>query len=254
MPSPQQLYQSNPLTLTGSEYMFLQQANGSYGGATAAQVANCVDPVWYRRTWMPRAGANNTGADVSNNATALTLTNVTTTNVNVKQDAYAFVFPGAASVKAASPGQATISYGDFTCEMWVTCTNLGTSPQAFSSQSVSTNLTGFSLNLNSTGMNYYTGGGAQITGTVPIVSGALTHIAVVRQGGLITMYTNGVNSGSSTNSGITTAQLTDGQAWLGNWYAGTNSLIGTISGFRYSQFAQYSANFTPPTTPFPVII
>lgn len=93
---------------------------------------------------------------------------------------------------------------------------------------------------------YFNGGNVIIGGRV--VSGAWTHVALTRSGGIIRLFANGVQVGNGYSS---PGAIDPGSMRLG-WY---NS--GNPSGRFYDEFrvtrgvARYVANFTPPTQPFP---
>ena len=82
------------------------------------------------------------------------------------------------------------------------------------------------------------------------------HIAVVRSGfgaNNLVVYVNGVNQGQATNSTAFVGLAANGFA-LGAEYAGSffPSFNGYIDDLRITKgVARYTANFTPPTLPFP---
>ena len=82
--------------------------------------------------------------------------------------------------------------------------------------------------------------------------GAWTHTAVVRYNNTYTVYINGVNAFSLTE---TSALPNFTNLYIGNTPDGSNGkMCGYISDFRFvSGTAVYTANFTPPTTPLPTI-
>lgn len=94
-------------------------------------------------------------------------------------------------------------------------------------------------------------GGAKISSsTVPTVN-TWSHIAVVRNSGVVTLYLNGVSLGTWSSSAT----------FLGNVYIGTQVQSGGFNGyfrgfideFRITNgIARYTANFTPPTAAFPL--
>jgi len=111
-------------------------------------------------------------------------------------------------------------------------------------QSASSGNTRYQLALNGTGFPSINAG--------TIVYDAWAHIAVVRNGSTITFYVDGTSIGSTTN----TANLsgTTGSLWIGT--TGDSLTTGEINGYiddlRITKgIARYTANFTPPTAPFP---
>lgn len=91
-----------------------------------------------------------------------------------------------------------------------------------------------------------------ITSTNDYVRNAWSHIALVRNGtgsNNITLYVNGVASGTTTSNNTVTGTAD-------NWWisttgdgASTQTFTGYLSGFRATNSAEYTANFTPPTAP-----
>jgi hypothetical protein len=89
------------------------------------------------------------------------------------------------------------------------------------------------------------------TGTVPFRSWA--HVAIVRNGATITIYINGVSSGSTAYTGWSWAATADGSnLYIGYTNPGANTvyLTGYVSDLRIvNGTANYTSNFTPATTP-----
>jgi hypothetical protein len=88
-----------------------------------------------------------------------------------------------------------------------------------------------------------------------ISTGVWYHIAIVRNGTTTTIYRNGTSVGSATDT-------TEYTATAANFYVGGGSntgfnnyyLNGYIDDLRITKgFARYTANFTPPTAPFPTL-
>ena len=81
-----------------------------------------------------------------------------------------------------------------------------------------------------------------------------THVAFVRNGGTTTVYINGVAEGTANVTGITVNDLSN-QVRVGA--AGeftSDTWNGYIDDLRITKgVARYTANFTPPTAPFPDI-
>lgn len=81
------------------------------------------------------------------------------------------------------------------------------------------------------------------------------HLAVVRSGSTITLYVNGIASGSTTNTA--TFSGTSGSLWVGaTGDSIANSAInGYIDDLRITKgVARYTSNFTPPASPFPEVL
>lgn len=95
------------------------------------------------------------------------------------------------------------------------------------------------------------GGADRITSGTLATVGNWYHVAVVRTGGVTTLYLNGVSQGtwSDTNNypdhpiyfGVNAANLPGST---------TEVFTGWLSNWRVSKIARYTANFTPPTSEF----
>jgi hypothetical protein len=88
-----------------------------------------------------------------------------------------------------------------------------------------------------------------ITSTTPIILNAWVHIALVRAGNIITLYINGLNNGTYTDSA--TYKGTQNTIYIGTSGDGlTRTWDGYIYDLRITKgVARYTASFTPP--PFP---
>ena len=75
------------------------------------------------------------------------------------------------------------------------------------------------------------------------------HVAVTRSGTSLRLFINGVQRGSTLTS---SANLSDNQLKIGYYYSETFGFVGKVDEFRVTKgVARYTANFTPPTVPFP---
>ena len=75
------------------------------------------------------------------------------------------------------------------------------------------------------------------------------HVAVTRSGTSLRLFVDGTQKGSTLTS---STNLTDNQLKIGYYYSDTFGFIGKIDEFRITKgIARYTANFTPPTAPFP---
>lgn len=93
------------------------------------------------------------------------------------------------------------------------------------------------------------GNGTNMGGT--IAANTWTHLAWVRYNGVITLYVNGVSTGTKINN-ANTLGLTGTSAQIGSTSAiGENMLDGAVDEIRVTQMARYTANFTPSNAPFP---
>lgn len=139
--------------------------------------------------------------------------------------------------------------GDFTIEAWVYHTGDG-DDCIISDNGACTFTYGAGGKLR-----FYTAGGTNLVdATTNFISNAWTHVAVVRSGGNITFYQNGVDVGPASkaynitvNNGTTT--------YIGNLFSPrTGDFKGYISNLRVVKgTAVYTGAFTPPTAPLTAI-
>jgi hypothetical protein len=135
--------------------------------------------------------------------------------------------------------------GDFTIEGWVLFPSASTGDNSFY---VSSDGSGFlALNIDVAGGSYniYMNSGVP-TAIISsdIKAGSWAHVAMVRSGSTVTLYTNGAVRGSFTNSstvGYSTLTL--------NRFGGGASGQRYLSNVRAVKAAVYTSAFTPPTSP-----
>jgi len=156
-----------------------------------------------------------------------------------------------------TPGD--LGAGDFTVELWhFLVSRLNSFPCLISNYSsfaagsfglfaghISSTTTKYQLALNGSGF-------PSINSTANISYNQWVHLAVVRSGSTITLYVDGISSGSTTNTA--TLSGTSGSLWVGT--AGDGVASGAINGYiddlRITKgVARYTSNFTPPDAPFP---
>ncbi|CAB5221211.1 Concanavalin A-like lectin/glucanases superfamily [uncultured Caudovirales phage] len=147
--------------------------------------------------------------------------------------------------------------GDFTVEGWFYPTTTGTNFPLFTfgTLNAATNLGVFytSNGGNQTVVRLSTSGADTATATY-IASNVWTHVAVVRLGGAITIYFNGVaatnssTAGGSTNLTGTTMTVGWSGSTVNTFFPGYISNVRSVRGT-----AVYTSNFTPSTTPLTAI-
>ncbi len=134
-------------------------------------------------------------------------------------------------------------------------------PQAWPSSSTAdtivgmTNTTaGFTINQTYTGSIVVDLGAAGNLNSVSTPAiGIWTHVAVVRNGGTFTLFINGINENSFIEVSDPTTSLSVGNAFLLGCNDTTElggGLEGLISEFRIDPISLYTANFTPPSSPY----
>jgi hypothetical protein len=147
------------------------------------------------------------------------------------------------------------AYGtnDFTLEYWIFPFAEGLGRILYTQATGGTNY--FMSGITGANQSFFTfalsGGGTGVLG--PAVSvGTWSHIAVVRYNGVARVYTNGV-SGTPVNCSQNFSNITYPPNIGGYSHSpSTEPYRGYIDDFRITKgVARYTANFTPPTAPFP---
>ena len=175
-------------------------------------------------------------------------------------------FNGETNTSVTAPAGLDFAYGtaDFTVECWFYSTELLTQSSGilFSQTRAGTNyfVAGLTATTSSNPNRLFfifaaSGGGTQVLNSNATFSlNTWNHYAVVRNNGLVAVYLNGVSGtpvSCTQNFNVTTFHTPT----LGR-YSHSDSLkfIGYIDDLRITKgVARYTANFTPPTAPFPDI-
>jgi len=159
--------------------------------------------------------------------------------------------PNAASDYVSFPSSSNFQFtGDFTIECWVYFSDLtGGDNSAYVNDGGGTY---FALNISPTAgiYNIYLNSGSPtFSPSSGIVAGQWTHVALVRSGSTVTIYTNGVSKGTATNSSTlgfssSVGNRNGGGPGGARWMSNLRIVKGT---------AVYTTTFTPPTTPLTAI-
>jgi hypothetical protein len=148
--------------------------------------------------------------------------------------------------------------GDFTCEFWMYHTATGgTYAFIFGSTSASNTTGWFAVRFEGAYglLGFAANNAAVLTASSTLSANTWHHVALVRNGtstNNLKWYLNGTASGQTTyttniGSGSTSSYAVGADVPLSRWYGGY------IQGLRITNgYARYTANFTPPTAPFPV--
>ena len=192
-------------------------------------------------------GTNGSTTIVDSSSSPKTVTAVGDAQISTTQSKFggsSLAFDGAGDVLTIPSNTAfAFGTGDFTVEAWVYHTgNINEAILSFNSFHFLYGISGQLRFFNATSPSV-------IDATVSYIDNAWTHVAAVRSGTTVTLYQNGVNVGSGTSS---VNYANDQNVNVGS-YVGTASFWeGYIDDLRVTKgVARYTANFTPPTAPFP---
>lgn len=151
--------------------------------------------------------------------------------------------------------------GDFTIEAWIYVASLSTRFVILDSRTSGLN-SGVMFHVGAEAYNGalilemrspgYAGGNATPGGVVPL--NTWTHVAVTREGNFYHFFVNGVLQSSGVNGSGSGWNYTNGRYRIG--YVNDNNAAYSANGYidelRVTKgVARYTANFTPPTAPFP---
>lgn len=145
--------------------------------------------------------------------------------------------------------------GDFTVECWYYYDAIFT-PNAlggiFSNSGTRNFFAGFGTSNNNL-IFYGSGGPTDTTGWAHGMTGGWYFLAWVRNGSNRTIYVNGTSIGTASDVGSSNFSPSAGTAYIGSSPAsGTPTISGFADEFRVTKgVARYTANFTPPSSPFP---
>ena len=187
---------------------------------------------------------------------SITNNGATVSNAQAKFGNSSIYFGGSpARLSCSNSSDFNFGSGDFTVEFWMYLT------QAWSSSGSSQGVIGMKTNDSSTGWQIYRDGGyatklnfrAALQNNFPTVSspsvGVWEHWAIVRSGGTLRWYFNGVQDASQSN----TTNISDVVAplYIGfsqTWSGYMNGVY--LDEVRISNIGRYTSNFSVPTNAF----
>jgi hypothetical protein len=143
-----------------------------------------------------------------------------------------------------------IGTGDFTVECWLYETTTNTNKGVWDGRSTGSATDGFTFTRIGTDTFRVWSGSALITTGSFTIQNTWNHCALVRNSGTLTIYINGTSSGTPVSN--STNFSNSGTFIIGGGRHSTGSnpnafITGYIQDLRVSNYARYTANFTPPT-------
>jgi hypothetical protein len=202
-----------------------------------------------------------TNAGILDNAEMSTLETVGNAQISTAQSKFgggSIAFDGTGDALALPANvNLAVGSGDFTLEMWVYGANNGSIvggsyPRLFALGTAQT--LGCFECYNAAGTMYIEmNNGSAITFTAStLLNSTWNHFAIARSGSSVKAFVNGTQVGAVTNSvNLNLAATT--QSWIGAISASAGNFNGYIDDLRITKgYARYTANFTPPTAPFPL--
>jgi hypothetical protein len=148
------------------------------------------------------------------------------------------------------PNPATsLNTGDFTLEFWVRFSSFYNFITIVSS---TRGANGFNCGTQALGqIVWYANGAERVRGTTSMATNTWYHIAFVRSSGTLKGYLNGNQDGTTYADSI---NYSTPIIRVANLETGGENLNGYMQDIRVTKgYARYTANFTPPTAPFPTL-
>jgi hypothetical protein len=199
-------------------------------------------------------GTNGSTTIVDSSPTPKTVTAVGDAQISTAQSKFggaSIAFDGTGDYLTV-PSNLGFAFGtqDFTVEAWVYFGNLTSFSSIASSRDGANTLTGWTIGLNSSEAPYFYTSGFNIQGSA-LSQNTWHHIAVTRSGTSLKMFANGTQAGSTATD---SRDYTNQTFAVGATIDGNQVFNGYIDDLRITKgIARYTANFTPPTAPFPDI-
>jgi hypothetical protein len=198
-------------------------------------------------------GTNGSTTIIDSSPSPKTLSSTAINSTTEKKFGTASLFFNSSSI--ILPQSSDLSFGtqDFTIETFILPTSVAGTHNIFSARNASSN--GLSFRVASSKLDFFIDnvGTGLITGATTLAANtSWYHVALTRQGNVFKIWLNGNNDGTT---GTITASMTSTQAaHIGRRPAAAENFAGYMDEFRITKgIARYTANFTPPTAPFPDI-
>ena len=224
-----------------------------------------VPPTMIANTALLMNGADSAISDFSgsNNYQTVgsTVLSLVTQGLPLTGGSGVMVFNGTTDYLQASDPQVFLPVGNWTVEAWIYSTSFAAAQTVFQINGNNNTYAGCRLDINTTGTLQLfaslngTTHAINAASTLTILTNTWTHVAVVRSGGNIYVFANGLLYATGATNALNplmTASLTRIGALLGAAGATTSQyFVGRMSDIRVTQAARYtSQGFALPNSPF----
>ena len=192
-------------------------------------------------------GSNESTTFTDGSSNALTVTTVGNAKITTADSKF-----GGSCLDLRNTGRLTIAsnplfnYTDFTVEMWAKRTgSTGSFDTLFE---MGTREIMIRPNNGASGTLRLNDGGFTNENLYTMPLNQWMHLAMVRSGSSVRFFVDGVQIASRTDG----VQLSSAEMWIGDGFSAPGRyFLGFVDELRMSSIARYTANFTPPTAPFP---
>lgn len=224
-----------------------------------------VDPVFNNVSLLLHGnGANGSTTITDSSPTPKTVTAVGNAQISTAQSKFggsSIAFDGAGDALTVQNNVSLqMESGNFTIEFWIYFNSISGYQTPFDKGYIQAGGLLLQTGNGNGRLIVYGAGVAVITETGAASTGNWIHYALVRSGTTLTLYRDGISSGSATNSTNfnNVNQMGIGAAGAAipaiSLNVGDFAINGYINDLRITKgVARYTANFTPPTAPFPDI-
>jgi hypothetical protein len=160
-------------------------------------------------------------------------------------------FDGTADLAYAPTDATRFGTDDFTIEFWLYVTSSPQDNQVIATFNIWPAATGFTINYTNTTIAIFTGGFADEVRVTRGGNDAWHHYAFVRQGGVVSIYVDGVPATPTSSVGSLAGNFTDGLQFIGRPYdVDFYKIHGYLDDFRIVKgLAVYEGPFNPPSAP-----
>ena len=196
------------------------------------------------------SNGSTTITDSSSLASNWTASNVTVSTTQSKFGGASLYFNNGYVAASAASSNFAFGTGDWTVEMWVYPTSLGTSI-LYDGRPSSLQNTQPTIYLGSGTPALYVNGDDVIAAGSALSANTWTHLAVSRVSGTTRMFVNGTQTGSSYSDSTNYTNTTSRPVLGADGFSGGNYFAGYLDDVRVTKAGRHSANFTIPTSAYP---
>ena len=204
-------------------------------------------------------GANGSTTITDSSPSPKTVTAVGNAQISTAQSKFggsSIAFDGSGDyLTTQSSSESNFGSSNFTIEFWIKSTKAGRQdPVGWNYDYTLSGWAGFIFNLSTGSMAWFENANPRISaGSTGWNNGNWNHVAVARSSNSVRMFLNGSQVGSTYTTSFSYGRDASGFI-IGDITTAAGSVDGYIDDLRITKgVARYTANFTPPTAPFPDI-